>query len=556
MTTPLQAAADDWRQLLGADRVLTAPDIPARYSQDTSPHRNTPTLVLKVARADQVPALVRVSRRHGIAVHPISTGNNWGYGSILPASADVALMDLGELRAIIDFDPELGVVTLEPGVTQGMLAAYLDERGYSHMVPVTGAGPDCSILANALERGYGITPHVDHFAAVTDLEAVLADGSIYKSALREAGGDELARLYKWGIGPYVNGLFTQSGFGIVTRASIALVARPESTKVCLFSLADDTLLEPAAEKVRRLLHQLPGILGGVNLMNRHRVLAMTAPYPAASELDDAGLMPPALVEQLGRAYQVAPWTGFMTLYGRRRVVQAAQREIRRELKGVASRLLFLSPTQARWLSSLARRLPGAMGDKLGRTAATLESSLQLVQGRPNETALPLAYWRSRLAQPERGCNPARDRCGLLWYAPLIPMRPTDVRRFVRFAERELRAHRLEPLITLTSQGDRLFDSTVPLLFDLSNSSAASAASRTLEHLIAAGRDEGFYPYRLHVQSQAAHLARQTTSSDLIARLRQALDPQDLLAPGRYARRQDAQGVSLSGTASSKAAPNA
>jgi FAD/FMN-containing dehydrogenase len=365
---------------------------------------------------------------------------------------------------------------------------------------------------------------------------VLADGSVYRSALCEAGGEELARLFKWGVGPYLNGLFTQSGFGIVTRISIVLAPRPESAKVCLFSLADDALLEPAVARVRRLLTELPGTLGGLNLMNRHRVLAMTAPYPPASQLDRNGLMPTDLVEALGRAYQIAPWTGFATLYGPHRMVKAAQKQIRHALKGVASRLLFLSPTQAAWISGLARRLPGGMGERLSRTAATLNASLELVQGRPNETALPLTYWRARLQQPAGGRNPARDGCGLLWYAPLVPMRPADVRRFVDFAYRELRGQGLEPLITLTSQGDRLFDSTVPLLFDRQDPQAAAAASASLEHLIETGRRLGFYPYRLHVQSQAAHLARQSASAELVARLRRGLDAADVLAPGRYAPR--------------------
>lgn len=536
MLTPQQAAIDAWRGQLGTERVLVGPAIPERYRQDTSGCQSAPLVVLRVADAKQLPELMRIAVQHRQPVHPISTGHNWGYGSALPTAAGVALIDLGELCAILDFDAELGVVTVEPGVTQGMLAEYLDRNGHDYMVPVTGAGPSCSLLANALERGYGVTPHVDHFGAVTELEAVLADGSIYRSALRETGGDELARLFKWGIGPYMDGLFTQSGFGIVTRASIALAPRPECTKVCLFSLADDALLEAAVDRVHRLLADLPGTLGGINLMNRHRVLAMTAPYPATNQLDATGLMPPALVEQLGRAYQIAPWTGFATLYGRPRMVQAAQREIRKALKGVASRLLFLSPRQAGWLSALAGRLPGSIGARLGRTAATLNASLYLVQGRPNETALPLTYWRARLPQPAAGRNPARDGCGLLWYAPLIPMRATDVRRFVNFARKELPALGLEPLITLTSQGDRLFDSTVPLLFDRQDSAASAAASTSLEHLIESGRAQGFYPYRLHVQSQAAHLARQPSGADVVSRLRQALDPHDLLAPGRYAPR--------------------
>lgn len=536
MPLPEHAAIDEWRQLLGAERVLTGDGVPPRYQDDTRRHEQSISLVLQVSDAGQLPELVRIAKRHRVAIHPISTGHNWGYGTAQPTAEGSAIVDLGDLRGILDFDPALGVVTVEPGVTQQMLASYLNQHGHDHMVPVTGAGPSCSVLANALERGYGITPHVDHFGAVTDLEAVLADGSVYRSALREAGNDELARLFKWGIGPYVDGLFTQSGFGIVTRATIALAPRPECVKVCLFSLMDDSLLEPTVQQVQRLLSQLPGVLGGVNLMNRHRVLAMTAPYPAADELDDRGLMPAQLVESLGRAYQVAPWTGFATLYGRKRVVHAAQREIRQALKGLASRLLFLSPTQAGWLSTLARRIPGAMGEKLSRTAATLNASLELVQGRPNETAMPLAYWRARLPQPAEGRDPARDGCGLLWYAPLIPMRPTDVRRFVNFAKQELPALGLEPLITLTSQGDRLFDSTVPLLFDKRDPDASATAATGLEHLIAAGRPLGFYPYRLHVQSQAAHIERQSSSAQLVSRLRQALDPDDLLAPGRYAPR--------------------
>ena len=76
------------------------------------------------------------------------------------------------------------MVTVEPGVTQAKLSAYLDTHGYSFLVPVTGTGSNCSLLGNALERGYGVTPQTDHFGAVTDMEAVLADGSIYRTTLK------------------------------------------------------------------------------------------------------------------------------------------------------------------------------------------------------------------------------------------------------------------------------------------------------------------------------------------------------------------------------------
>lgn len=529
----LLAAIEAWQALLGPSRVHLEGNIHDHYRCDTSSSQRRIPAILKVSDAAQVPQIMRIAQAHGVPLHPVSTGNNWGYGSALPPEHGSAVVDLSELTAILHFDPQLGVVTLEPGVTQGMLAEYLDRHHPEFMVPVTGAGPDCSLVANALERGYGITPYVDHFSAVTDLEAVLADGSVYRSALCEAGGEELARLHRWGIGPFVNGLFSQGGFGIVTRASILLAPRPETCKVCLFSLPSDDLLEKAVTRFHGLLSGLPGVLGGVNLMNRHRVLAMSAPYPAAAERDSQGLMPPALVEALGKQYQIAPWTGFATLYGRQRVVAAAQKEIKQALRGVATRLLFLSPKQARWLSAFTARLPGRFGERLGKTAATLNSSLQLVQGRPNETALPLAYWRSGVAQPTQGRNPARDGCGLLWYAPLVPMRAQDVRRFVGFAKAELTRHGLEPLITLTSQGDRLFDSTIPLLFDLKDPAARRAAHDCLASLTREGRGRGFYPYRLHIDAMKDHAALHPLSGDMVRRLRQALDPSGLLSPKRY-----------------------
>jgi 4-cresol dehydrogenase (hydroxylating) flavoprotein subunit len=340
------------------------------------------------------------------------------------------IVDLSYLNRIIDFDAELGVVTLEPGVTQGMLANFLEHGNHPFLVPVTGAGPTCSLIGNALERGYGVTPFVDHFGAVTDLEAVLADGTIYRTALREAGGEDLARLFKWGIGPYSAGLFTQSNFGIVTRMSIALARRPECIKVCLFSLSDDRLLESAVERIHKTLSSLPGTVGAINLMNQRRVLAMSAPFPA-DRLGPDGLIPDTVVAALGKQYQIQPWTGFGTLYGTRRMVAAAQKEIRRALAGVASRLLFLSPDQAARLARLANFLPGDMGRRLASTAGTLAKSLELVAGRPNETALPLAYWRNPRPPGPGPRDPARDGCGLLWYAPLVPMRPATVRAYTR-----------------------------------------------------------------------------------------------------------------------------
>jgi len=528
----ITAAVDKWRNLLGATNVLLGQDAQACYGIDASGCSRRIPAALLIHDAAVLPDLMRIASTHGVPVYPISTGRNWGYGTSLPAADNCVIIDLSRMQRILHFDEELGVVTVEPGVTQQILSDFLRTRNSSYLVPVTGAGPQCSLVGNALERGYGITPYTDHFAAVTDVEAVLADGSTYRTAMNETGGEDLARLFKWGIGPYSAGLFTQSGFGIVTRLTIVLAKRPECVKACFFGLPDDRLLETATLRIRTILGKLPGLVGGINLMNRHRVLAMSAPYPKAS-VGPNGLISNAEIERLGREYQVLPWTGFGTLYGPKSVVQAAQREIKEALSGIATRLMFLSPERAASLSRIASHLPGAWGKRLSSTVNTVAKGLELVNGMPNETALPLAYWRNPSTPDGQWRDPSRDGCGLIWYAPLVPMRPEAIRAYVEMVTSVTTSHGIEPLITFTSLNDRLFDSTVPIIFNRRDDGELGRATACYEELFDRGRSLGVFPYRVGVDTMKKLSSLQGTSFQFHARLRQGLDPQGLISPGRY-----------------------
>ena len=526
----LATAIEQWRAVLGEAQVMDAQAASLAYGSDTGAAQRMLGGALRIRAAAQLPQVMRIASRCRVCVYPISTGNNWGYGSALPARHHCVLLDLSGLQAVLDFDSELGVVSVEPGVTQQMLADFLQAGAHPFLVPVTGAGPHCSLLGNALERGYGITPHADHFGAVTDVQAVLCDGSLYRSALHEAGGAELARLFKWGIGPYSAGLFTQSGLGVVTRISIVLARRPECTKACLFALRDDALLEPAVQAVREVLSALPGVLAGLNLMNRHRMLAMAVPAPATAP---GARISTQWIAQMAQRYQVPPWTGFASLYGTRRTVAAAQHAMRKRLSGIASRMLFVTPERADTLAGLAQYLPGALGQRLQRMTGTLARGLALVAGRPNETALALAYWRSPGAHTRPYRDPARDGCGLLWYAPLVPMRAARVRAYVDLVQRITAQHGMEPLLTLTALNDRVFDSTVPLLFDRDKPTEVDAAQRCLQLLLSEGRDQGCFPYRVGVDTMPWLAGLQSDARSFHLRLQRCLDPQGLLAPGRY-----------------------
>ena len=464
----------------------------------------------------------------------MSTGRNWGYGSGLPVTDDCVVLDLSGLTTVSGFDPELGVISVEPGVTQRMLADYLRERNAPFLVPVTGAGPTCSILGNALERGYGITPVTDHFGAVISLEAVLPDGRTYRSPLAELPSETRAP-FKWGIGPHLDGLFAQGSFGVVTKVTIALTRRPERVTAFLAGASDDRNLEDLVASIRETLRRFPGIVGAINLMNAHRVLAMAGPYPS-DRLGPEGLIADEAVRVLTRQYGVAAWTVFGTLYGSKRVVAAAQSEIKQLLRPSVGRLVFVSHDKARRLARLCGVLPARLRAGVGRKLQMLESALELVNGVPNETALPLAYWRGGRRPPiGEPMNPDRDGCGLLWYAPLVPMKPGVVRRYVEFVTRTMREHRLEPLVTLTSLSERCFDSTVPLLFDRGSAAETARARACYMALLERGKGEGFMPYRIGIDAMAWLTSQPGTFWELVSQIKGVIDPQGIMAPGRYAR---------------------
>jgi 4-cresol dehydrogenase (hydroxylating) len=59
----------------------------------------------------------------------------------MPSASGCVLMDLRRMDRIVDFSEELGYVTVEPGVTQAQLYAFLQDRGSKLWMDATGASP-------------------------------------------------------------------------------------------------------------------------------------------------------------------------------------------------------------------------------------------------------------------------------------------------------------------------------------------------------------------------------------------------------------------------------
>jgi FAD/FMN-containing dehydrogenase len=532
--TATESAIEEWTAILGESGIVAAGESSEYGASTTGAKRSIPA-VLCPENQEQVAGILQVAQRWKVAVYPVSTGKNWGYGSANPVEDDCVILDLSRLDRISGFDPELGVVTVQPGVTQGALREFLDQQDGNYLVPVTGAGPTCSILGNALERGYGITPITDHFAAVTKIEAILPDGTLYRTPLSELGGAEVDGLFKWGLGPYLDGLFSQGNFGVVVNITIALAPAPETVTAFFFSTKDDAKLEALVPTVRAVLRALGGSVVAINLLNNQRMLSMMTPFPEHKAID--GVLPSHEVDRLANSHGVPAWSGVGAIYASKEVARAARRTLRRLLGPVTDRLVFINRQRVNLARNVARVLPGSLATRIRGMADTLSGALEIMHGTPNDVALALAYWRSG-TPPEQGQpkNPARDGCGLIWFAPLVPIRGNDVRRYINMIERICPQYGINPLITLTTVNDRCFDSTVPLLFDRRDADATARASECYHALIRAGQEEGFLPYRLSIDAMSTLDNEGFAFSRLASQLKAAVDPNFILAPGRYVPR--------------------
>ncbi len=526
-------AIQAWLKVLGEEAVLINKSEILPYTGNTTGAIRSIKGVLLPTCAEDVQEIVRIARMFKMPLYPVSGGKNWGYGSANPAGDAAFIVDLSRMNRIKDFDSELGVVTVEPGVTQQDLYEFLQAQGDEFMVPTTGAGPGASILGNALERGYGLTPHSDHFEAITSFHAVLPDGEYYKPALSEMGGHTIERLFKWGVGPYLDGIFTQGNFGIVTQGSLLLARRPERVSSFIFAVKNDASLEKAVAAIRNVKREIGSNIGAINLMNARRVLAMMEPCP--EDLRATGQMvPKTRIQEKMRKHRITAWSGFGAIYGNKTVVKAVQEVIKKCLKPHVKQLVFVSERSLNLARAVKYILPSFYRKSVAPKVNMLDAALKNVSGIPSQVALPLSYWKSE-TQPNTGelMDPARDQCGLLWHAPLVPLTPQDIRKHVDLVTNICSAHNIDPLITLTVFSEQCCDSTVPILFNKAHPADTKNAKTCHQALLEQEAAHGYVPYRLGIDTMRNVINPSHSCWRFARKLKEAIDPDQLIAPGRY-----------------------
>jgi len=430
---------------------------------------------------------------HRTPIWPISRGCNWGYGSHLPARNGSVVLDLSRLDAIGDLDRASLSVRIEPGVTQAALFDFLRLHAPDLTFNVTGAGSATSVLGNALERGIGYGGERDQ--EVFAIEALLPDGTVVGPA---KGRNHKSRPQPAGLS--TDELFFQSNFGIVLAARLRLRVRQEAEDALIIQGPFNPLITTLKRAYEQELIVNPTHVaepGRTQRLGFGLLRALWNRDPTPEEVDRC------FPEQ-------HTFTGLVSLYGRRRVVNAAWRELR----NMAGPGVILRRANARTLDLTAKWLGRVGARYLAARLLAMRPILALTWGEPSDAGM------TALDGYDSG-DPDLASRGAIYGNAVSSFDAAEAKR----AEGIVQSRWNDCAFTWILLDCRSILTIYTLHFDDAAALEAHAANSAIVREL---RNAGFPPYRLDINTPAPPGAEA-----VVKRLKAAFDPLGLIAPGRY-----------------------
>lgn len=533
MHADLENALTDLSKAIGAENVIVNGKTCSEYQTATFATQQTIPAVIRPGNRDEVQECLRIANLHRTPIYPISTGKNIGYGSRVPAADGNIVMELSRLDKIVEYNDKLGYVTLQPGVTQRILCNFLQENHSKFWMDATGAPMDHSIIGNIAERGFGHTPYGDHFGHVSGMEIVLPNGDCIHTGQGRFSGAKATPIYRWGLGPFVDGLFTQSNLGIITQITVWLMPAPPYSQSFYFSLDKYEDLAVTIDVLRPLF--LDGtIKSAMHIANDHKVLSSFQRYPW-DKANGQTPLPDQVLHDLGKSWDFGAWNAAGALYGTRQEVALKRRKIKRKLRNLPiKKLRFLDDFMLNIADKLQRPLKWILRLDLPEMMKVLKPVYNLTKGVPSDDFVPSLYWRKPYGARQT-VNPEYDRCGLMWIAPIAPTDGKYAEEIWLITKSVFTRFGFEPAISITLLTERAMDSIISITYDRDIPGEDEKAMLCHDELLKKLTARGYFPYRLGVQSMDKLPDPEESYKIFLTAIKKALDPYNILAPGRYSK---------------------
>lgn len=482
-----------WRARLGADAVTTddaALAASQRNVTEYAPRRVT--AILRPSSRAEVEDVIAIARAHRAPLYPMSLGRNWGVGSRLPIADGCAIVELGRMTAL-RISTAHGYAVVEPGVTQGQLHEAL--RGTGLMFNVTGSGARTSILGNLLDRGVGMIG--SRTADLRALEVVTGSGQLVRTGLWHAAGDDerFEHPLPAGLGPDLGPLFLQSAFGIATAAVITL--RPaQRPALAVIQIPDDAL---------------PGLVDTLGALRRAEHLRDRIEIDADDD--------PRLVGLVDGRTGDRRWIAWVPLWGEPDLIAPVVARLRAAFPQLR---LFAADADPDGPEGDPASFPEPVAVRLDRLA-----------GKPGDHGL-LAL--ARLGGVDLGDRPEEldllDAIpGFVCVLPAVPLDGAAVTRLLAVVDATGAELGVQGYVSLNTIGPHVFEGYLRAGFDRRKPDDAARAQHWSRVLHARLADAGIHPLRLDVERMQD--LRPDGFWRAVAEIKRALDPDGIIAPGRY-----------------------
>jgi FAD/FMN-containing dehydrogenase len=545
MTVPPGVSPNDFAEAIrqfeaavGKEWVFTSDEDIAMYRDAYSPFYGEPEELVASAsvapdNVEEVQKVVKIANTYKIPLYTISTGKNLGYGGSAPVYSGSVVLDLKRMNRILEVNEENAYALVEPGVSYFDLYRYIQEKGLKVWVDVPDPGWG-SPVGNSLDRGGGylMAQYRNHFDSHCGMEVVLANGEIIRTGMGAMPNAKTWQQYKTGYGPWVDGIFSQSNFGVVTKMGFWLMPEPDAylSGTVMVPRRDDLI--PLIRIMSNLenLHVTGGmpelgspLLGRVPLSQRVSQMASGVGDPwalAATSRDPelaallakpGGDLPPELDEYAQRK-NISYWSCIVSFYGPPKANQANW-EFAKEKFSVIPNAKFIDG------ESYKLPLTPEQRQKVHKPVFGIPSLENFSIGARSET------------------NPS-PKNGHIWFAPIIPRTGEAIfevnRVFVQAAKDLGLPIPSFSLPSLYWERSFIYIFGFPITHDVETNKKNRSA---IKRLIQIGAEHGWGEYRTPPVFQDAVMDVYSYNNHSLRRfhetIKDAVDPNGILSAGRY-----------------------
>ncbi|KAI1086685.1 vanillyl alcohol oxidase [Rostrohypoxylon terebratum] len=461
-----------------------------------------PSAIVYPGSTEEVQQIVLWANKHKIPINPISMGRNLGYGGAAPRVRGAVLIDLGRrMNKILEISPEDYTCLLEPGVSFFALYEAVKEKGYDHLwvdVPDVGGG---SVIGNTVDRGVGYTPYGDHWACHAGLEVVLPTGEVIRTGMGALPGNNTWQTFPYGFGPYSDGIFSQSNFGIVTKMGMTLMPNPGGYESFCYTFQKEEDLHQLIEIIRPL--RIGNILENVAQLRHVTQSIAVRGRPRTDFYTGSGTIPSEVVHTVAATLPLGDhtWVYYGMSYGPPHIRQYKLDIIDAEFKKVAG----------------ARRVdPAAMPPDEYFWARD-----RIAAGIPELQELNWVNWMPNGAH--------------IAFSPVSPIRGSDATKLFDLAKRRHEEFGVD-LFPAFCVGLREMHLIVELVYDRADPKRRKDVLDCLRYLVDDAAALGYGEYRTHLvlmdQVAATYNWNDGALMKFHEKLKDALDPNGIMAPGR------------------------